>query len=185
MEKGQGEVSQKQQSTGVFNRYLNGVNLAPSNGEDLSEDTTAVVGLVRRGFLSTSRKSLNSLETFITPLRGVCGFSACFWGSLQPFGGFLATVWWDFVSVTLRVGVLFPLFSVWNKNKQMWKGKESNGSSTDGQPLYADVWRTPVIGFHAWMWGSCITCKNTENTPESSIAQVIITPAAVSAKVVW
>lgn len=82
MEKGQGEVSQKQQRTGVFNRYLNGVNLAPSNGEDLSEDITTVVGLVRRGFLRTRRKPLNSSEAFITPLRRVALFSACYWGSV-------------------------------------------------------------------------------------------------------
>lgn len=82
MEKGQGEVSRKQQSTGVFNRYLNGVNLAPSNGEDLSEGITTVVCLVRRGFLRTRRKPLNSSETFITPLRRVALFSACYWGSV-------------------------------------------------------------------------------------------------------
>lgn len=116
MEKGQGEVSQKQQSTGVFNRYLNGVNLAPSNGEDLSEDITTVVRLVRRGFLSTKRKSLNSSETFITPLRRFCFFSAAFWGSVfDPPGVWrvLAIVWWDCVGVTLRVGVRFPPSSVW------------------------------------------------------------------------
>lgn len=188
MEKGQGEVSQKQQSTGVFNRYLNGVNLAPSNGEDLSEDTTTVVRLVRRGFLSTRRNSLNSSETFITPLRRACVFSAWFCGSVFDSPGVwrvLAIVWWDCVSVTLRVGGHFPPSSTWNNKKQMWKGEESHGSSAHGQPLYADVRRRSIIGFHAWLWRSCITCKNSENTLESYSAQVIITPAPASAKVVW
>lgn len=73
MEKGQGEVSQKQQSTGVFNRYLNGVNLAPSNGEDLSEDITTVVRVVRRGFWSTRRKSFRNF--YYSPEEGLCVFS--------------------------------------------------------------------------------------------------------------
>lgn len=76
MEKGQGEVSQKQQSTGVFNRYLNGVNLAPSNGEDLSEDITTVVRLARRLF-EYEEEILKLFGNFYCSpeegLRGFCG----------------------------------------------------------------------------------------------------------------
>lgn len=71
-----------------FNRYLNGVNLAPTNGEALSEDITTVVGLVRRGFSRTTRKSLNSSETFITPPRRVSTFAACYWRSVFNSPGF-------------------------------------------------------------------------------------------------
>lgn len=71
-----------------FNRYLNGVNLAPSNGEALSEDITTVAGLVRGDFLRTIGKSLNSLETFITPLRRVSAFAASCWRPVFSPPGF-------------------------------------------------------------------------------------------------
>lgn len=178
MEKGQGEVSQKQQSTGVFNRYLNGVNLAPSNGEDLSEDITTVVRLVRRLF-EYKEEILKLFGNFYySPeegLRVFCLFlRICFRpsGRLTGFSNSLVGL------CRCHAESWSPLPSVQRMEQQANVERLMGG-------LYADVWRRSIIGFRAWLWGSCITCKSTENTPESYSVQVIITPALVSAKVVW
>lgn len=70
-----------------FNRYLNGVNLAPSNGEALSEDITTV-GYIRfgeRGLFEDDRKILKLFGNFYySPEEGLCICSFLLEAYFQP-----------------------------------------------------------------------------------------------------
>lgn len=163
-----------------FNRYLNGVNLAPSNGEALSEDITTVAALVR-GLLSEDDEKVLKLfgNFYYSPEKGLCicrllldvccqpnSRLICFSNSLLgclSLESVSVPGWWSEFS--------FLFLECRRKTRECLNVQNEKATEADGKQLHADVWRRSIIGFCAWICGSHITCATVRTPKHTRVLQ--------------